>query len=133
MITANRRARATIAFFSPRRLAICIAQALSQDHFVERTSMMWLKNNLRTSQWQTLGILLLVSFAAATFYTIAVSAGWRHSRQNLQGRTFPNPAGPPYALSRRTPDLSQKAALPLSRALSIVFQETPRFAPNRVE
>jgi hypothetical protein len=39
MITANRRAKATIAFFSPRRLAICIAQALSHDHFVERTSM----------------------------------------------------------------------------------------------
>jgi hypothetical protein len=39
MITANRRASATIAFFSPRRLAICIAQALSHDHFVERTSM----------------------------------------------------------------------------------------------
>ena len=36
MITANRRARATIAFFIPRRLAICIAQALSQDHFLER-------------------------------------------------------------------------------------------------
>ena len=35
MITANRRARATIAFFIPRRLAICIAQALSQDHFFE--------------------------------------------------------------------------------------------------
>ena len=29
MITANRRARATIAFFIPRRLAICIAQAFS--------------------------------------------------------------------------------------------------------
>ena len=41
MITANRRASATIAFFIPRRLAICMAQALSQDHFVERTSMMW--------------------------------------------------------------------------------------------
>ena len=39
MITANRRAKATIAFFIPRRLAICIAQALSHDHFVERTSM----------------------------------------------------------------------------------------------
>jgi hypothetical protein len=36
MITANRRASATIAFFIPRRLAICIAQALSQDHFLER-------------------------------------------------------------------------------------------------
>src|SRR5476649_289106 len=35
MITANRRARATIAFFIPRRLAICIAQALSHDHFFE--------------------------------------------------------------------------------------------------
>ena len=41
MITASRRAKATIAFFSPRRLAICMAQALSQDHFVERTSTMW--------------------------------------------------------------------------------------------
>jgi hypothetical protein len=41
MITASRRARATTAFFNPRRLAICIAQALSHDHFVERTSMMW--------------------------------------------------------------------------------------------
>ena len=41
MITANRRARATIAFFIPRRLAICIAQALSQDHFAERSSMLW--------------------------------------------------------------------------------------------
>jgi hypothetical protein len=33
MITANRRAKATVAFFIPRRLAICIDQALSQDHF----------------------------------------------------------------------------------------------------
>ena len=41
MMTAKRRARATIAFFMPRRLAICIAQALSQDHFAERTSMIW--------------------------------------------------------------------------------------------
>ena len=40
MITANRRASATIAFFIPRRLAICIAQALSQDHLFER-SMLW--------------------------------------------------------------------------------------------
>ena len=38
MITANRRASATIAFFVPRCLAIFIAQALSQDHLVERTS-----------------------------------------------------------------------------------------------
>jgi hypothetical protein len=29
-ITASRRASATIAFFIPRRLAICIAQTLSQ-------------------------------------------------------------------------------------------------------
>ena len=40
MITANRRARATIAFFIPRRLAICIAQALSQHHFFE-CSVLW--------------------------------------------------------------------------------------------
>jgi hypothetical protein len=39
MITANRRARATIAFFIPRCLAIFIAQALSHDHFAERSSM----------------------------------------------------------------------------------------------
>ena len=35
MITGSRRASATIAFFIPRRLAICIAQAFSQDHFFE--------------------------------------------------------------------------------------------------
>src|ERR1700676_1486326 len=35
-ITASRRASATIAFFIPRRLAICMAQALSHDHFFER-------------------------------------------------------------------------------------------------
>jgi hypothetical protein len=40
-ITAKRRANATIAFFTPRRLAICIAQALSQDHRFERTSRIW--------------------------------------------------------------------------------------------
>src|ERR1700722_10514857 len=40
-ITAYRRASATIAFFFPRRLATCIAQALSQDHRVERTIMLW--------------------------------------------------------------------------------------------
>src|ERR1700730_12231270 len=39
MITANRRARATIAFLIPRRLAICMAQALSQDHFFERSML----------------------------------------------------------------------------------------------
>ena len=36
IITAKRRASATIAFFIPRCLAIFIAQALSQDHFAER-------------------------------------------------------------------------------------------------
>jgi hypothetical protein len=41
MTTANRRASATIAFFIPRVLAIFIAQALSQDHFVVRTSTIW--------------------------------------------------------------------------------------------
>jgi hypothetical protein len=41
MMTASRRASATIAFFMPRRLATCIAQALSQDHFVERISRIW--------------------------------------------------------------------------------------------
>jgi Transposase, Mutator family len=39
MITASRRAKATIAFFIPRRLAICIAQALSQDHFFDRNML----------------------------------------------------------------------------------------------
>src|SRR6478672_10166688 len=39
MITANRRARATIAFLIPRRLAICMAQALSHDHFFERSML----------------------------------------------------------------------------------------------
>ena len=40
-ITANRRARATMAFFFPRRLATCIAQALSHDHRVERVRRLW--------------------------------------------------------------------------------------------
>ena len=39
LITANRRASATIAFFIPRRLAICIAHALSQHHFFERNML----------------------------------------------------------------------------------------------
>ena len=33
MMTANRRAKATIAFFIPRRLAICMAQAFSNRPF----------------------------------------------------------------------------------------------------
>src|SRR5262245_1628744 len=37
--TANRRASATIAFFIPRRLAICIAQPLSHDHLLERSML----------------------------------------------------------------------------------------------
>ena len=41
MITASRRARATIAFFMPRCLAIFIAQALSQDHLLVRVSITW--------------------------------------------------------------------------------------------
>jgi len=41
IITANRRASATIAFFIPRRLAIFIAQALSHDHFAERNRRLW--------------------------------------------------------------------------------------------
>src|SRR3974390_2085759 len=41
IIKAKRRASAPIAFFIPRRLATCIAQALSHDHFFERTSMLW--------------------------------------------------------------------------------------------
>jgi hypothetical protein len=39
MITASRRASATIAFFIPRCVAIFIAQALSQDHLLVRVSM----------------------------------------------------------------------------------------------
>jgi len=41
MMTASRRASATIAFLRPRRLAICIAQALSQNHLAERVSRIW--------------------------------------------------------------------------------------------
>src|SRR3974390_3229926 len=41
LITASRRANATIAFFFPRFLAIFIAQALSQDHLLVRVSMTW--------------------------------------------------------------------------------------------
>src|ERR1039458_5043415 len=41
MITASRRASATIAFFIPRCLAIFMAQALSQDHLLVRVNMTW--------------------------------------------------------------------------------------------
>ena len=40
MIMANRRAKATIAFFIPGRLAICIAHALSQVHFFEQNMLL---------------------------------------------------------------------------------------------
>jgi hypothetical protein len=39
MMTANRRANATMAFFSPRRLATFTAQAFSHDHFCTRVIM----------------------------------------------------------------------------------------------
>ena len=39
MMTAKRRASATIALFMPRRLAICIAQALSHDHFLDHSML----------------------------------------------------------------------------------------------
>ena len=41
MITASLRAKATMALFMPRCLAIFIAQALSQHHRDERISMLW--------------------------------------------------------------------------------------------
>ena len=41
MITASRRAKATMALLMPRCLAIFIAQALSQHHRDERISMLW--------------------------------------------------------------------------------------------
>ena len=39
MMTASRRAKATIAFFIPRCLAIFTAQALSHDHLLVRVNM----------------------------------------------------------------------------------------------
>jgi hypothetical protein len=41
MITENRLVRATIGFLIPRCRAIFMAQTLSQDHFAERTNMIW--------------------------------------------------------------------------------------------
>jgi hypothetical protein len=41
MITANQRVWATIGFLIPRCRAIFMGQALSQDHFSERTNMIW--------------------------------------------------------------------------------------------
>ena len=40
IMTARRRAKATIAFFIPRCLAIFMAQALSHDHLMVRVSML---------------------------------------------------------------------------------------------
>jgi hypothetical protein len=39
MITAKRRARATMAFCLPRLLAMFIAQAFSHNHVIVRVSM----------------------------------------------------------------------------------------------
>src|SRR5262249_35069544 len=41
IITAKLRSSATTAFFIPQCLAIFIDKALSQDHFAERTNMLW--------------------------------------------------------------------------------------------
>ena len=41
MRTAKRRASATMAFRTPRRLATFIAQAFNQDHFFTRVSRTW--------------------------------------------------------------------------------------------
>jgi len=38
-MTANRYARAPIAFFIPQRLVTCIAQALSHNHLSERSML----------------------------------------------------------------------------------------------
>jgi hypothetical protein len=55
MITANRRPSATIAFFIPRRLAICIAQALSHDHFFERSARSHLHQRLQQLDFAVTG------------------------------------------------------------------------------
>jgi hypothetical protein len=49
MITASRRARATMAFCRPRRLAMFIAQAFNQDHFLVRDNMTCAAGIRRTS------------------------------------------------------------------------------------
>jgi hypothetical protein len=78
MITASRRARATIAFFIPRRLAICMAHALSQDHFLNASCSEQLRR---------------ASSASSHRY----SAIFRHSKGHEQSFRFPaggqEPAG----------------------------------------
>jgi hypothetical protein len=46
MTTANRRGRAVIAIFIPQRLAVCIVQALSLNHFREHLPF------LKCETWQ---------------------------------------------------------------------------------
>ena len=66
MITANRRASATIAFFIPRCLAILMAQALSHDHLVvllrdnldETGATIWMRRGGRADQSLTLALVL---------------------------------------------------------------------------
>lgn len=41
MMTASRRANATMPFMAPRRCTIFMAQAFNHDHFCERNSIAW--------------------------------------------------------------------------------------------
>ena len=88
MITASRRASATIARFMPRRLATCIAQALSQDHFLERNmAAIRTRSNLlaRTPNPVVPGQAKRSRAKCASCYTTATAASWPSSWRTAAG------------------------------------------------
>ena len=87
MITANRRASATIAFFIPRRLAICIAQALSQDHFFECTHAL-----SRLVEHDPHHLISTARYSAVPIHLARLILGARQPKHRTDGLGFAEPS-----------------------------------------
>src|SRR6185503_16198751 len=74
MITANRRARATIAFFIPRRLAICIAQASLIGHSVSSAFRLSTTNSVDVAH----GLVLLFGIGTKALPSWDSKARWNN-------------------------------------------------------
>jgi hypothetical protein len=81
MITASRRASATIAFFIPRRLANCVAHALCQDHFFECTSRPL--TNSPERRWRAAHLPLKSAAASPRYFSACLSD---HAHNRVQRR-----------------------------------------------
>ena len=91
MITASRRARATIAFFMPRCLAIFIAQALSQDHLLVRVSMTWaasLIGRLGSSAFRLSTTTVSTSLAGSCFSSESAPRPFHHGIRGRGGTIY---------------------------------------------